>query len=563
MRFSSLARSRSGNFATLTALTAPVAIVLAALAIDEGALLLEKRRLQSLADIAAIAAAAELGDARNAAAAALDANGYSRIPASESVDDALAQAITEGSGSGVRVITGIYSPDPALAPAERFAAGKNPPNAVRVSIRHPGTRYFSASFFAVPTIAASAVAAVRPEAAFSIGSRLARVDGGLANSILGGLTGSRLSLSVMDYEALLSADISLIGLLQQLATDLALDAFSYNDVIAASASVGEILTAAAGVERFDAATAIALRRLASQLDADAEPIPLTRLFTLGSLGNLPLGYSNSGSGPRLGLMELFSAAAALSAANGRRQIELDLGASVDGLAEISAALAIGEPAQHYSWFGIGGSGAVLRTAQTRLSLNIGLGHPARLPGIAVTLPLQLEIAYAEARLSGIACPNGPASQPRVAIAARPGIARVWIAERRDGAAPTAPAQLVSTRVLKVSGRAYNEIANGVPQTLNFDRRDIDQGTVKRVATTELADSLTRTLLNDLDLDVQVAGLGFGLPSGISAAVTGAISGAAPAIDALIEKLLTTLGIHLGEADVRVHNATCGRAVLVQ
>ncbi len=38
-----------------------------------------------------------------------------------------------------------------------------------------------------------------PTAMFSIGSRLASLDGGLANSLLSALLGSRVSLTVMDY----------------------------------------------------------------------------------------------------------------------------------------------------------------------------------------------------------------------------------------------------------------------------------------------------------------------------------------------------------------------------
>lgn len=50
-------KARSGHFAIMTALTAPAAIVLAAIAVDSGSLYVEKRQAQALADLAAIAAA--------------------------------------------------------------------------------------------------------------------------------------------------------------------------------------------------------------------------------------------------------------------------------------------------------------------------------------------------------------------------------------------------------------------------------------------------------------------------------------------------------------------------
>jgi len=56
-RLGRFARSRAANIATLTALTMPILLSVAAFAIDEGSLFLERRELQAAADIAAIEAA--------------------------------------------------------------------------------------------------------------------------------------------------------------------------------------------------------------------------------------------------------------------------------------------------------------------------------------------------------------------------------------------------------------------------------------------------------------------------------------------------------------------------
>ena len=53
-------------------------------------------------------------------------------------------------------------------------------------------------------ISRQATAAQQRYAAFSIGSGLASLNGGLLNSYLSALTGSNVSLSVMDYEALVN-----------------------------------------------------------------------------------------------------------------------------------------------------------------------------------------------------------------------------------------------------------------------------------------------------------------------------------------------------------------------
>src|SRR5690606_8788074 len=54
-------RDTSGQFALMTAIIAPVAITLAAFAVDAGSLYVEKRQAQALVDLAAITAAANLG----------------------------------------------------------------------------------------------------------------------------------------------------------------------------------------------------------------------------------------------------------------------------------------------------------------------------------------------------------------------------------------------------------------------------------------------------------------------------------------------------------------------
>ena len=59
-----LAGDRRANFAVMTALTAPVALLLTAFAVDEGSLFTERREAQSLADLADILGPREAAVAR-------------------------------------------------------------------------------------------------------------------------------------------------------------------------------------------------------------------------------------------------------------------------------------------------------------------------------------------------------------------------------------------------------------------------------------------------------------------------------------------------------------------
>ncbi|OWK22363.1 hypothetical protein AJ88_08755 [Mesorhizobium amorphae CCBAU 01583] len=107
-------------------------------------------------------------------------------------------------------------------------------------------------------------------------------------------------------------------------------------------------------------------------------------------------------------MSMVTAAAAL--ANGTNQVQVNLGATLPGLTSTTLSIAIGEPPQSSPWLTVGGTGTVVRTAQTRIKLlaSVGMGNgngnggSMNLGGgiklLAVNLPLHVEVAYAEARL---------------------------------------------------------------------------------------------------------------------------------------------------------------------
>src|SRR5690606_34526792 len=82
-----------------------------------------------------------------------------------------------------------------------------------------------------------------PSAAFSIGSRLASLDGGLANALLSGLLGGQVSLTVMDYRALADARVNLLQFSDALATELGVTAGDYDALLAHQVQAGQMLSA--------------------------------------------------------------------------------------------------------------------------------------------------------------------------------------------------------------------------------------------------------------------------------------------------------------------------------
>lgn len=547
-----LLRDTSGQFALMTAIIAPVAITLAAFAVDAGSLYVEKRRAQGLADLAAITAAANPGKAEQAALLTFADNG----------------ATDAASGNNVQVVTGYYDAAGTL-PKERFIAGASPVNAARVVYRTTGSRYFAGAIIPPPQIVVSATAGMEAEAAFSVGSRLAALDGGIVNALLGGLTGSSISLSVMDYDALLGADVSLLSFLDQLAIDLDLEAGNYKQALDTAVTLGQVAKALSKTPGVSGNAKAAAGKLAFQASGGQAPkLRLSRLIDLGrSHGNL-LAANIEQIAADVGVLELLAMSAVVAGKG--RQVALDLGASVPGLLAVTVNLAIGEPPQQSPWLRIGANGDVVRTAQTRLSLVAEIGGLGGLLGAKIRIPLYLELAFAEARLKSVTCPSGAPSSVKVSVDARPGIANLYLAEVNPSKivdfanpAPRAPARLVQMPLVGVTAQAHAEIAEMSYRTLTFSASDISSGKIKQVSTQAIVGSLTKSLFSSLQLDVNVIGLGIGLPSNLTGLLGQTVGAAAPALDVVLANLLSTLGLALGQADVRVHGANCGRAVLVQ
>lgn len=558
---------RRANFAVMTALSAPFAIALSAVAVDQGSLYTERRSAQALTDIAAITAAANIDKAEAATLLTLGDNGMSS--ATIGAPDARPQP-----GSPVvTVVPGHY--DMASVLGSRFVAGQQPFNAVRVSLRKIGALYFGSALMAPPLIGTTAIARTSAEAAFSIGSGLLSVDtkqSPILNAILGGLLGTSLSLNVMDYKALIRTDIDVLSFVDALAVKLNMTGVSYDQVLASSASVGQIAGAMADVPGNDGPTRIALQALASKVSPTIS-IMLDQYLDLGDVGYLGIGQRPQGLAVKANAMEMLTAAAAL--ANGEHQVDLNLGASVPDLLSTKLSIVIGEPPQHSPWLTVGGKGAVVRTAQTRIRLVVGVGGAGTLLGKVITLPLYVDIAYAEGKLADIACSTGRSESLQVKIDATPGVADLRITEVNSAAmrdfsrSPSlSPAKLVDVSLfglglVSVSGQARAAIENSDVTSLNFTYPEIERGTVKSTSTHDLTGSLTGTLLDNLQLEANVLGLKIGVPTSIVSALDLTLKQATKPIDDVLNSLLQLLGIRVGNADIRVTGATCGRSVLVQ
>ena len=535
---------RRGSFAIISALLMVLVIGCAAMGVDLGTIFAERRKSQSTVDLAAIVAASNLASATSAATTTVMKNNF---PAD----------------SVVAVELGIYEADGSLLPQARFKAG-TPANAARVTLQSQTPLTFAKFLTGKDsfTIKTTATASSTALASFAIGSRLASLNNGVLNAMLGKMLGTSLSLSVMDYQALLNARVDLFDAMSALATRLNITAGTYNDLLATKVRTGDVVAALANATEAGTA-ASALSSIAQGLTTSPVKLAVGDIIDLGSYGNLAVGQK-----PKVGVtasvLDLLKSVAETS--NGTSQIAADLSLGLPGITTATVQIAIGERPQGSSWFAVGKEGASVHTAQTRILLTMQLAGSGSVP--VVNLPVYVEVAAGTATLNKISCGYPNVSTSSVTLGVTPGLVDSWIgsvssAQMTNFSSKPSPgtATLVNLGAITVTGRAHAEMGNLTPTPVSFSYADTQAQTKKTVKTTSFASSLATSLLGDLSLSVNAGPFAVPIP-GLASQVTGIIGGATGSIDQAINSVLSTLGVAVGEADVWVTGVRCDGAVLV-
>jgi uncharacterized membrane protein len=541
---------RRGNIAIMGAGLMTLVIGCTAFAVDLGTIFADRRKTQSTADLAAIIAASNLTNATNAASATVVNNNY---PASALV--------------GVEL--GTYTANAAISPQARFvtpAAGTA--NAARVTLNTQTPLFFARYLTGASqyTIRASATASSTALASFAIGSRLLAVNGGLVNAMLGSMLGTTLSLSAMDYQALLSARIDALDFLSALATRVNMTGVTYDNLLASNVKVSDIIAAALTTQQTtngsNAATT-ALSTISQAVTGSSTKITPGSLIDAGPYANLTTGQKSK-LGVSVSLFDLLSATGQV--ANGTHQVAASVNLGLPGIANVSLTATVGERPVGSGWVTLGTQGASVHTAQTRILLSVQLLGSGSVS--MVNLPIYVEIASGTATLNAVTCGHPNVSTSTVTLGVTPGIVDAWIGNVTTAelnnfiSKPNPPAAtLVNLGLVTVAGRAHAGMGNTTPKTVDFSYSDIQSQTKKTVTTTNFTSSLTGSLLGDLALTVNVGPLGLPLP-GLGATVAGIISGATSSVDQVLASVLAALGVGIGQADVWVLGIRCDGAVLV-
>ncbi|MFZ1180996.1 MAG: TadG family pilus assembly protein [Herbaspirillum sp.] len=378
---------QQGSIVVLTAVFIPLMIILLA-SIDIGYLFFQKRELQKVADMSAIAGAQQLSKS--------GALPNDRCASVYQVATANAQSAQKFTGT-MAVSCGNWDPVANAAPQYYLAyaggvtpAGKPQPNAVSVQLTRSFGSFFGA--WAAQQVSASAIAkssSSTPNAVFSIGSRLLQVNNGVVPGLLSALGVNISGSSLLSYNGLANVSMTPSGLLNALGFQIPLTADVGTIKQAVLLNTSGCSNGACTLETVLGAmsTVLGQQNLISALGLQASGGQLVQILSDGSgRGGLftLVDTANGQAALQADVNALQLLTTAIGVANGHRFGSLGLAVSVPGLVNNTIQAGIVEPPS----IGIGGVGATAYTAQVRLYSEI---KTVISPLLGVDLPLVIDV----------------------------------------------------------------------------------------------------------------------------------------------------------------------------
>jgi uncharacterized membrane protein len=203
-------------------------------------------------------------------------------------------------------------------------------------------------------------------------------------------------------------------------------------------------------------------------------------------------------------------------------------------------------------------------------LNVTIGGSGILLGTSIKLPIYIDLASGKATLTSVNCGANPKTDVRVSLGVTPAVINAWIGQPSSKwttltlPASMQPAAIASVPLLGVSvtGRPQVQMTNVQPTNVDFSWNDIKNLNPKTVKTTHFTTSLVSGLVGNLSLSASVGPLSLLTPALVTNAVKAVLLPLTPTLDALVNDILATLGVGLGEADVWVNGVRCDGAALV-
>ncbi|WP_095192026.1 pilus assembly protein TadG-related protein [Pseudomonas sp. Irchel 3A7] len=374
MQFRGPARQR-GAIGLMAVGTLALALGFMLLVIDSGRLYLEQRKLQRVADTAALEAVTRDGNCQSGQSAAVYAT-----------ESAARNGFTVSTDNTLTVSCGTLQT--GAENLRTFAVDPTKTATVQVIVTRPVVTSVAAGIGALLSggpvslttrLSATAVAAEPKQtlAQLSIRSTLLGADSArsnLLNPLFSTLLGGNVNLTVGGWDGLIKTDINLLKFMDQLAIELGVAAGNYTALLNTQASVTSFIKASAEVANRSGATVEVKAALVNlQLAAtSASPIKL------GDLLALQTGTQAAGLDATVQLFQLIQGFVQL--ANKNSAVNAVLPVNVLGLAGVTTRIKVIQPPQ-FSAVGnpalaklapLGPNRIYVRTAQVRILVSVDL-----------------------------------------------------------------------------------------------------------------------------------------------------------------------------------------------
>ena len=535
-----------GSPSVMLGLAAPALAGIAGVAIDLGHLYVAERELQGIADASASAAVAGniLQDGQQAAQNVID---FSEL----------------GDIDMIEYIPGYYAADPDADFDERFIEGTVDANAARVVLQRKVPLFFG-SFLAGnsdSTVAVSSTAARSDRVAFDLGSKLLTSTSNVPNMLLSQLAGAPLNLTPDQIEALLSIDIDVLTFADRLRTIQDDTGLTYGEVFDQTSALADAVLALAAASENSDVSAL-LTSIAADLSGDS--LVMSELIELGFYRHVDFDDGRSGAE-----VDAYSLLRSILEASHGESYTIEFDVALAGLANAMLKIVGGYAYERSPWLTLSTAGDVtLRTAQTRIYFEAetasSLGALGRL-----RIPLYTELASAEAQITDVACTLSE-DEDAVTITVWPSLGDLALADvaTEDFEDLTiepelGDALLIDTAVVDVWGYSSVNLGGMSSQDVPFTMEDVWGDVRKQVGTADLSQAAIQSLLENLELDLQVLGLGLGVnQNAITNAIASALQLATPAIDGILNQVTSAAGLQLGAAEVGVLGFECGKPMIV-
>lgn len=583
-----------GAIGVMAAGTLLLALICLALVIDTGRLYFEQRKLQRVADMAALEAATQGGMCGSQLAGDIQAF----VTAS-----AAKNGFVPGTGDTLVGTLGTVSLDAGYGGAESrrvFSAGGNLADSIRVQATHsvPSSLVLNvASLFSgassTTVISAQAVARRSAMAGISAGSGVLSLDSSnspLLNALLGGLLGTNLNLDVVTYQGIAGANVSLLALSQQLkAAGVNLELGKIDSLLGANVTAAQLLQAmvnAADSSQLAGVNTALLRTALATINVPTANLTLGQILTVVA----PDSVRDTALSAGVNMLDLLMATALVANKSNAVAVPAQT-LSIPGLATQTLSLTVISPPQIAIGYPGKNSDDTWRTQATSTQISLKAAVHVDLLNLKLVTTdvlLQVDVAKGTAALESIKC-GGVGKPVEVDIQAKPGIANLTLSAS-VGLFPGADDKL--KLVTLSNGNQATSFAAGGEQQLVFNvtspadlpsvakRVQSPLGASLAAGVADMAKNLkvTVTLPPSLTCDLPLVGwllcpLGQLVNSvsstlinsalGIGTLLTGALSNVVGLLgNALIDPLLKLLGIQTGILDVRLIDLQTGGAELL-